>query len=182
MDTTKAIFERRTIHLFDPIQVHERLILKAVEAANQAPCHKLTFPWRFYSIGKKTRDLILNLAIKVKFKNNQIDVKSLNLLKTKYLNPSHLLVASQKLNDDQLTQKEDYAACSCAIQNLSISLASKGVSMKWSTGSIIRIPEIYEITNIDSNSEEIIGLIWIGYGKKMPMIKRPCIDQIYKNI
>jgi len=81
-----------------------------------------------------------------------------------------------------LIKKEDYAACSCAIQNLSLSLTSSGVFTKWSTGAITRNPEIYNISEIDSKKEEIIGFIWIGYGKELPKISRPLISQIYKKI
>ena len=182
MDTKKAIFTRRTIHLFDKKKVSETIIENAIEAANQAPCHKLTFPWRFYSVGLQKRIKILELALDIKFKNKNIDDKSKNLLSKKYLDPSHLLLASQALNDDELIKKEDYAACSCAIQNLSLSLTSSGVFTKWSTGAITRNPEIYNIAEIDSKKEEIIGFIWIGYGKELPKISRPLISKIYKKI
>ena len=182
MDTKKAIFTRRTIHLFDKKKVSEKIIKNAIEAANQAPCHRLTFPWRFYSVSLQKRIKILELALDIKFKNKNIDDKSKNLLSKKYLDPSHLLLASQALSDDQLIKKEDYAACSCAIQNLSLSLTSSGVFTKWSTGAITRNPEIYNIAEIDSKKEEIIGFIWIGYGKELPKIPRPLISKIYKKI
>ena len=66
MDANKAIFDRRTIHSFEKRKVSELIIRKALEAANQAPCHKLTFPWRFYSLANKKRIQMLDLAIKLK--------------------------------------------------------------------------------------------------------------------
>ena len=182
MDTKKAIFKRRTIHLFNKKKVSETIIEDAIEAANQAPCHRLTFPWRFYSVCSKKRIQIFELALDIKFQNKIIDDKSKNLLSKKYLDPSHLLIATQVLNEDQLIKKEDYAACSCAIQNLSLSLTTSSVFTKWSTGSITRNPEIYNISEIDSKKEEIIGFIWIGYGNELPEISRPLISKIYKKI
>jgi len=182
MDTKEAIFKRRTIHLFDKQKVSETIIENAIEAANQAPCHRLTFPWRFYSVGHQKRIQIFELALNIKFPNKNIDDKSKNLFSKKYLDPSHLLLASQVLNEDQLIKKEDYAACSCAIQNLSLSLTTSGVFTKWSSGSITRNPEIYNIAEIDSKKEEIIGFIWIGYGNELPQISRPLISEIYKKI
>ena len=154
----------------------------AINAANYAPCHKLTFPWRFYSISSSKRNEILKLAIDIKNSQTLLNENSKKLIRDKFLNPSHLIVSSQILNKDKLIQKEDYAACSCAIQNLAISLASNEVSIKWSTGEIIRSKEIYNILNIDSESQEIIGFIWVGYGKILPEIKRPLIKEIYKQI
>ncbi len=182
MDTKTAIFGRRTIHAFNSKKVPEKLIYDAINAANQAPCHKLTFPWRFYSISASKRNEILKLAIDIKSSRKSLSENSKKILREKCLNPSHLIVSSQILNKDKFIEKEDYAACSCAIQNLAISLASNGVSIKWSTGEIIRSKNIYKILNIDSELEEIIGFIWIGYGKKGPEISRPLIKEIYKQI
>ena len=179
MDAKKAILERRTIHSFENKKVSENIIRDSIEAANQAPCHRLTFPWRFYSVSLKKRMKILDLAIEIKSNKRVIDR---NLIKAKYLNPSHLLVASQVLNKEPTTQKEDYAACSCAIQNLCISLASEGVFSKWSTGVETKNLKTYEILDINYQIEEIIGFIWIGYGKNLSKISRPLIDQIYKEI
>tara|TARA_B100000378_G_scaffold270161_1_gene258967 strand:+ start:61 stop:609 length:549 start_codon:yes stop_codon:yes gene_type:complete len=182
MDAKKAIFNRRTIHFFENKKVSENIIKDSIEAANQAPCHRFTFPWRFYSVSLKKRKQILDLAIEIKSKKKQIDENAENIIKEKYLNPSHLLITSQILNKEPTIQKEDYAACSCAIQNLSISLASDGVFSKWSTGAITKNPKTYEIIGLNAKIEEIIGFIWIGYGKNLPKITRPLIDQIYKEI
>ncbi len=182
MEAKTAIFERRTIHAFNSKKVPENLIFDAINAANQAPCHKLTFPWRFYSISTSKRNEILKLAIDIKSSKKSLNEHSIKIIREKFQNPSHLIVSSQILNKNKLIEKEDYAACSCAIQNLAISLASNGVSIKWSTGEIIRSKNIYNILNIDSESEEIIGLIWVGYGKKGAEISRPLINEIYKQI
>ena len=182
MDTNTAIFERRTVHAFNSKKVDEKLIYNAINAANQAPCHRLTFPWRFYSIGISKRNEILKLAIDIKSSKKSLDENSKKVIRDKFLNPSHLLISSQILNKDELIKKEDYAACACSIQNLAISLASSGVQIKWSSGEIIRSKKIYNILNIDPKSEEIIGLIWVGYGKILPEIKRPLIKEIYKQI
>ena len=79
-------------------------------------------------------------------------------------------------------KRQDYAACSCAIHNLSLSLTTSGVFTKWSTGAITRNPKIYNIAGINSSKEELIGFIWIGYGKELPEISRPLISNIYKKI
>ena len=182
MDIKTAIFERRTIHAFNSKKVPEKLIYEAINAANQAPCHKLTFPWRFYSISKSKRNEILKVAIDIKSSKKSLNENSKKIIRDKFLNPSHLIVSSQILNKDKFIEKEDYAACSCAIQNLAISLAGNGVNIKWATGDITRNKKIYKILDIDSKSEEIIGFIWVGYGKKLPEISRPLINEIYKQI
>ena len=182
MDTEEAILRRRTIHSFENKKVSEDVILKGIEAANHAPCHKLTFPWRYYSIGTKKRKQLLELAIELKSQKNVLGDKSKAVIEEKFLNPSHLLVATQILAKDDLTKKEDYAACSCAIQNMAILFSSLGINIKWSSGVITSNLRTYDIVNINPIFEEIIGFIWIGYGKKPLEVIRPLVSEVYKQI
>ena len=180
MEITEAIKKRRTIHIFSAKGVPSEVIEKAIAAANQAPCHKGTFPWRFTSMGKNKRELLYQLQLTLKFGDKKIDESILKKTRDKMLNPSHLLIASQVCTDNQVQKLEDYAACACAIQNLSLSLIADDVGCKWSTGKITKDPNTYKIAQINSSEEEIIGFIWIGYGTIPPPIKRPLISTIYR--
>ena len=180
MDIAEAIKKRRTIHVFSKKSVPRKVIEKSIVAANQAPCHRRTFPWRFTSIGIKKRELLYQLQLTLKFGDMTIDESSLKKIRDKMLNPSHLLVATQVCTDNQVQKLEDYAACACAIQNLSLSLVADDVGYKWSTGKITKDPNTYKIAQINSSEEEIIGFIWIGYGTEPPLIKRPLISTIYR--
>ena len=180
MEIDEAIKKRRTLHIFSKKRVPREVIQKSIFAANQAPCHRRTFPWRFTSIGIKKRELLYQLQLTLKFGDMPIDESSLKKLREKMLNPSHLLIATQICTDNQVQKLEDYAACACAIQNLSLSLIGDDVGCKWSTGKIIKDPNTYQIAQINSSEEEIIGFIWIGYGTEPPLIKRPSIGTIYR--
>ena len=180
MEIAEAIKKRRTLHIFSKKRVPREVIEKSIFAANQAPCHRATFPWRFTSIGIKKREQLYRLQLSLKFGDNPIDKFNLKKIKDKILNPSHLLIASQICTNNQVQKLEDYAACACAIQNLSLSLVSDDVGCKWSTGKITTEPNTYRIAEINPSEEEIIGFIWIGYGTKPPLIKRPLISTIYR--
>ena len=180
MEIAEAIKKRRTLHIFSKKRVPREVIEKSIFAANQAPCHRRTFPWRFTSIGIKKRELLYQLQLTLKFGDTTIDEFSLKKIREKMLNPSHLLIASQICSDNQVQKLEDYAACACAIQNLSLSLVSDDVGCKWSTGKITTDPNTYQIAEINQREEEIIGFIWIGYGTEPPLIKRPLISTIFR--
>ena len=180
MEIAEAIKKRRTLHIFSKKRVPREVIEKSIFAANQAPCHRRTFPWRFTSIGIKKRELLYQLQLTLKFGDMTIDESSLKKIRDKMLNPSHLLIATQVCTDNQVQKLEDYAACACAIQNLSLSLVADDVGCKWSTGKITKDPNTYQIAQINSSEEEIIGFIWIGYGNEPPLIKRPLISTIYR--
>ena len=130
MEIVQAIKQRRTIHSFSETRVPKEIIERSIDAANQAPCHRMTFPWRFTSIGRNKRELLLELQLRIKFGDKPIDQKNIERIRAKLLNPSHLLIASQVSTNNQVQAREDYAACACAIQNLSLSLVSHGVGSK----------------------------------------------------
>ena len=180
MEIAQAIKKRRTIHIFSKKSVPKEIIERSIVAANQAPCHKRTFPWRFTSLGINKRELLFQLQLSLKLCEKPIDEIKYNKIKEKFLNPSHLLVASQLCSNNQLQKLEDYAACASAIQNLSLSLVGDGVGYKWSTGKITRDAHTYQIAEIDPIEEEIIGFIWIGYGMEPSSIKRPLLNTIYR--
>ena len=180
MEINQAIKQRRTIHLFSKKIVPKEVIERSIYAANQAPCHRMTFPWRFTSLGMNKRELLFQLQLSLKFGGKPIDEIKCKKIKDKIFNASHLLVATQICTDNQVQKVEDYAACACAIQNLSLSLVSDGVGSKWSTGKITKDPNTYQIAEIDPLEEQIIGFIWIGYGISPPLITRPVLNTIYR--
>ena len=181
MDLLTTIGSRRTIHKYIDKKVEEKIIKEALMAANLAPCHRLTFPWRFTGIKNKTRIKMAKYFAKNKLSDSDYNNSELrNLHEKKFLEPSHLIIASQVLSKDERTRKEDYAACSCAINNICLYLASKEVGSKWSTGSLITDDFIYELADIEKHLEEIIGFIWIGYGKTPKGIKRLEINEFFK--
>ena len=180
MEISEAIKRRRTIHIFSKKIVPSEIVKKSIDAANQAPCHRKTFPWRFTRIGIKKRELLYQLQLTLKFVGEPINDSNLKKVREKMLNPSHLLIASQLFTENQVQKHEDYAACACAIQNLSLSLVEYGVGCKWSTGKITKDPQTYRIAEINPIEEEIIGFIWIGYGTIPALINRPATSSIYR--
>ena len=180
MELSQAITQRRTIHIFSKKRVSRDIIERSILAANEAPCHRRTFPWRFTSLGMKKRELLYQLQLDLKFSDTPVEEVSSRKIREKYLNPSHLIVATQLFTNNNVQKHEDYAACACSIQNMSLALASEGVGYKWSTGKITNNPKTYQIAEIDQKEEEIIGFIWIGYGIEPPLISRPLLNTIYR--
>jgi len=182
MDANPIFEQRRTVHEFNRDKVSEDIIKRALNAANLAPCHKHTFPWRYKLISNAKRKELFEISLKLKSKKNKLSNTAEKKLHDKIINPSHMIVAIQIKSSNPVTLKEDYAACCCSVQNLMLSLAHEDVGSKWSTGKVTKATETYEITNTDEDKEEIIGFIYIGYGKKPPEIKRPNVKSIYSCI
>ena len=64
----EAITSRRTIYRYSSEEVDSRILEMGFEAARNAPCHKNTHPWKFYVMGKDSRNTLIpeikSLAVK----------------------------------------------------------------------------------------------------------------------
>ena len=56
MDIDEALFTRRTAHLWADEPVPLEVVEKGIQAAQMAPCHRLTWPWRFALAGPETEE------------------------------------------------------------------------------------------------------------------------------
>ena len=173
-----AIVARRTAHSFRTEPIPEDGMVRALEAANHAPCHRLTFPWRFIRVGARTRTALAEVAVAIKAAKRAVTAEEATRVAAKILDPPELLVACQVRVPDAFQSREDYAACSCAIQNLCVSLAADGVATKWSTGGLTRDPRTCQILGIDPRQLEVIGFIWAGYADPPGPIPRPPLDAV----
>lgn len=173
------ILSRRTIYKFRDETVSEAIITQALEAASCAPCHKHTHPWRFYSIGKNTRESLIPLITKLakikSEKRGSSDVsKDIERAVSKIKNAPVLFAITSKLSpNDPFREKEDYAATVCALHNMVLSFWANGVGSLWSTGSVTREPETYQKLGINEKEEEIIGFIRSGYPLAIPDVSKP---------
>jgi len=158
----ETALRRRTIHDYAPGPVDESAVLRALEAAHFAPCHKCTWPWRFTRVGPQTREQLLAIARRLKSAKGPLDDRLEAKLRARMLHPGALIVVSQVLDADPDRRREDYAAVAAAIQNLCLCLASDGIGSKWGTGGVTRDPQTYTLLGIDSQVEQIVGFVWVG--------------------
>ena len=168
-----VIKTRRTVHLYEPVEIDDSLLMKFLEAGHFAPNHKLTWPWRFTVVGEEARKRIADRAVELKSDGRTLAPVQEAKIREKILNPSALVVVSQIRTDNDFQAKEDYAAVACAIQNISLLAHAHGWGTKWSTGGITRDNNSYSAAGVDVEVEEIVGFLWVGKAKVTPSIKRP---------
>lgn len=169
-DFGEALRGRRTIELFLQTAVPESLIDEAIEAALWAPNHHVTEPWHFYMLGASARERCLDLCrdiVQARKGERAADFKRRSWSEK----PGWLVVSCQR-SEDEILQREDYAACCAALQNLMLYLWKAGVGSKWTTGDITRDPKFLEIVGIDESKEFVVGLVWYGYPKMTPTQSR----------
>ena len=156
---------RRTINLYLQMPVPAALVRDAIEAATWAPNHHVTEPWRFYVLGKETIAACIERVRELVTAKK--DAKAAAFKAASWAEKPGWLVVTCKREGDDLRQREDYAACCAAVQNLMLYLWKAGVGSKWTTGDITRDPRFRDIVGV-GDKEYVVGLIWYGYPKLTP--------------
>lgn len=162
MDLHEALLTRRTAHLWRDEPVPETVVERALAAAHLAPCHRFTWPWHFVRVGAQSRAQLFEIALRLKSGGAEVSDALREKVIRKVRNPAHLIVVTQRPNEDPAVHREDYAAIACAIQNLSLSVHADGFASKWSTGGLTRDPETYSTLGLNAEEEEIVGFVWVG--------------------
>ena len=157
---------RRTIGAFRPELPPRDVILDALDVARWAPNHKKTEPWHVVWLGPETKHAVIELNARlVAAAKGPTEAES---KRRKWAEVPGWLVVTCDLADDPMRREEDYAACCCLIQNLSLALWSAGIGTKWTTGDITRHAEFFELLGIDATRQRVVGLIWFGYPAVTP--------------
>ncbi len=166
---------RRTINNFeaDLPENWEDAFHQAILSAIHAPNHKRTEPWRFHLLGPKTIRKVceLNASIVTEKKGEKAGQKKLE----RWLQmPGWVVVTCQTENGCGSMDKpsgidrEDYAACCCAVQNLCLSLHNAGLGTKWTTGPVNFDSRFTKIVGLDEG-EYVVGTIWFGVPESPPV-------------
>ena len=109
---------------------------RPLNAASGPPNHHLSQPWRFHLLGPETAELICLLNAEIVEAKKGEKAAEIKLRRWRE-NPGWLLMSRQRA-EDELRDLEDYAACCCAAQNLSLLLWEQSIGMKWTTGAVTR--------------------------------------------
>jgi nitroreductase len=175
-DIEQLIAARRTIHQFKPQPIPPREeILRAIDLARWAPNHRLTEPWRFHLIGPETAQAICRLKAEL-VRAQQSEAVARSKLERWRAMPGWLAVTCVK-SADPVREREDYAACCCAIQNLYLLLWQRGIGLKWNTGRLVRDPRFYELLKVRPDEATVVGLFWYGYAADVPLAKRRPVEE-----
>ncbi|MFK7954951.1 MAG: nitroreductase [Lysobacterales bacterium] len=171
---------RRTVNFFTDQPVDHRLVADAVEVARWAPNHRLTEPWKFFHLGARSKGQVIELAVELA-KNSKGDAAALSRRNRLQAVPEWIAVTSA-ISEDPLLDREDYAATSCAIQNLMLYLWQGGVGSKWTTGAVTRLPETLQILGLDPAEHRIAGLIWMGYPRQATESTRAELKTVFSRL
>ena len=182
----KLIAERRTVQDYRQGPLPEGALLRAVEVAMSAPNHRMTEPWRFVQVGPQNRQVLFEIGADLKSAPGApLAGTARDRLAAKMLLPTELLVVCQTKAEDPEVAREDYAAVSCAVYALMLSLWSEGVGSKWSTGGVTTDERTYAALGVDPAQQEIVGFVWVGLDARAEAPKprrRRTLEQILRAV
>jgi len=170
----QLILDRRTCYQFSDLKsypVTDENIYDCLEAARWAPNHKLTQPWRFWIVDGKSKRALAdiyaeNRALKKAEKHSDSYQELYLKAVDKFMAIPKVVLVGQVINKNPVVQKEDYAACACAIQNFQLMAWSLNMGVQWSTGPIINDQRTYNYLDQDSTQLELIGALYLGHRKQ----------------
>ncbi len=167
---------RRTIKLFRRTPVDRQVILDAIEVARWAPNHHVTEPWHFYLLGEKAMKANVELIRQITAEIKDTAIAEFKAKAAEDI-PGWLVLTCRK-SEDEVLQREDYASCCCAMQNLMLYLSEAGVGSKWATGAIIEDKRFFDLLGINRQQELIVSVLRYGYSKITPTQSRKEVSDI----
>ena len=173
MDTFECILSRRTHKQFTGEPVTKAQLEQLLELGIWAPNHRLTEPWRFFVV---QGDGIPGLTQAVL--DSIGDDEHPKLLKKKAVFARRLpklgafiSVVRTPVPDDPMTDLEDHAACSCAVQNIMLGATAMGLASFWSTGKVFNRPPVRAFLGLPEGVVSVAS-IWLGFAEQAPHSKR----------
>ena len=175
------IKQRRAVF---PIQYNDRAIekdklLTVLEAANWAPTHRRTEPWRFKVVlGKSLEKLGEFMA--AKYEDTDARPKMIKIKKFRE-NPVRsaavILICMQRDPAKSIPEWEEIAATAMAVQNMWLTCTELGIGSYWSSPSLIEFMD--EFVDMEKG-ERCLGLFYMGYydGQIPEVERRPMEEKV----
>ncbi len=164
---TNTIRLRRSI--FPPSYLAKSLdketLMQVLEAANCAPTHRLTQPWRFRVLHSvAARQQLSDFLISDYRQNVPLEQQSEMKLKKMAQNPKLaacvIAIILHRDSKASVPEWEEIAAVSCAVQNMWLAATELGIGCYWSTPDAMnRVDKLLNLNEL----ERCIGFFYMGY-------------------
>lgn len=172
------IKKRRSIF---PVQYNDKPmaktdIEKVLEAANWAPTHKKTEPWRFRVMqGEIQEKLGLFLSLKyLETDPSPKEFKAKKLIENPKLAGAVIAICMQRDSMKSVPEWEEIAAVAMAVQNMWLACTELGIGAYWSSPGLIKyMGEFFDM----NENEACLGFFYMGhYDGEIPDSARTPIE------
>ncbi len=162
----QAIKNRRSIYtgMFSSEPVSDEIINQMLEAANWAPSHKLTEPWRFVVFKGDGLKKLAEFQSELYKTKTQIDGSfeegHFQKLVTRPLECSHVIAIGMKRHI-QVPEVEEVCATACAVQNMWLVASAQKIGCYWNTGGVTFYEEAKPFFGLEAQ-DKLLGYLYIG--------------------
>ncbi|MRI00626.1 nitroreductase [Kriegella sp. EG-1] len=150
-----------------PVQYIDKEIAKAdieriLEAANWAPSHRKTEPWRFKVLqGESQEKLGLFLSLKyMETESKPKEIKVKKLIENPKKAGAIIAICMQRDPNESVPEWEEIAATAMAVQNMWLCATEMGIGSYWSSPGLVKyMDEFFEL----ATGEKCLGFFYMGY-------------------
>lgn len=161
-------------------------IWNLLEAANYAPSHKRTEPWRFIVFeGKAKEEFFLNLVNIYKEETKEVDFNATKVekLSKRASEISHVIAIAMKRDEGERVpvQEEEYAVA-CSVQNILLSMKSLNIIGYWSSPKLVYSNQMKSFLGL-SEQDKCMGFLQLGVPKNdLPEIPKKQMTGIEEKV
>lgn len=186
----KAMMHRRS---FKPTMLRQdavppELIEKILEAANWAPSHGDTEPWRFsvyVGDGRKKLADAVEQAYRIdtdkqgNFKQSALDANRERAYSAPVWIAIGMTPATRPDGTLAMSTEEEMMAVACAVQNMHLMASALGLAAKWTTNPVMNHPHVAETLGLTPPSR-LLGFFFVGWpaGEWPEGKRRPVTDKV----
>ena len=166
----ELIKSRRSImpHQFNNSSIKDKHIDLILEAANRAPTHKKTEPWRYKVLKNELKDNFGEF-LRNKYKETSTNFskyKSNHLVEKVKKSSVIILICMQRDPNDSVPEWEEIASVSMSVQNMWLMATNLKIGAYWSSPKFIDL--IDEFIPLEKG-ENCLGIFYMGkYDEKIP--------------
>lgn len=164
----EVIQTRRTVkpEKFSEEPVPDTVVQEMLESANWAPTHGFTEPWRFFVFKGEGRYRMANFhanLYKTETPDAEFKDSAYKKLYERPLMASHVVGIGMKRGDNpKIPEVEEIEATACAVQNMWLTAAGRGVGAYWNSGGMTYHEQMKTFLGLDE-ADKVLGFLYLGY-------------------
>ncbi|WP_372934584.1 nitroreductase family protein [Mariniphaga sediminis] len=167
MDISDIIKKRRATppRFMAKKELEKELILTLLENANWAPNHKKTEPWRFWVFQGESKQRLsesaFNLLEKEKSNGELVNMQKAEKFRDNLMRaPVAIAIIMQRDAGERISEWEEVAAVSMAVQNMWLTATQMELGAFWSTPPFL--PLIQQHLNLGTG-QKLLGFFFVGH-------------------
>ena len=174
MNLLNLIKSRRSVtpRFYNNLEISDDELYLILDAANWAPTHKKTEPWRFRVLKSSIKDSLGRFLAK-KYKETATSYskfKHYGFIEKAKKSAVIILICMQRDQEESVPEWEEIAAVSMAVQNMWLVATDLKIGSYWSSTKFIKY--INEFTPLEKG-ETCLGVFYMGKFEKKLISRTP---------